>query len=288
MAAKKPNKLNREEATELYRDLRKAMSSIEQKKSTTPKGGDDMKDIAKSIAQSISKSMSKDKGKPVAPSVKSFAAAETEDAITRMQIDNTLERPGSGRLAAVVAVIVFALFKVSIGVSEHFGVITVEPVQASVQGMNPQTRRSFVGVSSGFSKEENRILTSLDARRAELEERSRKLDEKEMDMSRRDKEFVTKLAQLRDLTDSLKIDREKSEKKRNTQLEQLANVYGSMAPVEAAGLLEQLDISIALSLIEHMPEKRVGQILALMSPERALSMTRMLSGRSTGEKGDEK
>ena len=45
--------------------------------------------------------------------------------------------------------------------------------------------------------------------------------------------------------------------------------------------MEQLDVTIALSLIERMPEKRIGQILALMSPERALSITRMLSGKAS-------
>ena len=77
----------------------------------------------------------------------------------------------------------------------------------------------------------------------------------------------------------LKGDREKNDKKRSTQLEQLSNVYGSMDPKEAATLIEQLDVTIALSLLERMPEKRIGQILALMNPQRALVITRMLSGK---------
>ncbi len=52
-----------------------------------------------------------------------------------------------------------------------------------------------------------------------------------------------------------------------------------MNPKEASLLIEQLDITIALGLLERMPEKRIGQILSLMSPDRALTITRMLSGR---------
>jgi flagellar motility protein MotE (MotC chaperone) len=53
-----------------------------------------------------------------------------------------------------------------------------------------------------------------------------------------------------------------------------------MNPPEAAHLLEQLDIQVCLTLIQRMPEKRIGQILALMNPQRALELTNLLSRRS--------
>ena len=76
--------------------------------------------------------------------------------------------------------------------------------------------------------------------------------------------------------------RSKQNKKTTTLHCKLANVYGSMNPQEAATLIEKLDSQIALGLITRMPEKRIGQILALMSPEKALTMTKMLSNGSTG------
>jgi flagellar motility protein MotE (MotC chaperone) len=48
----------------------------------------------------------------------------------------------------------------------------------------------------------------------------------------------------------------------------------------AVQLIEQLDVAIALSLIERMPEKGIGQILALKSPGRAPLITRMLSNKN--------
>ena len=91
--------------------------------------------------------------------------------------------------------------------------------------------------------------------------------------------MAVRLTELKELTEKLKIEREKGDKQRSTQLDQLANVYGSMNPPEAAHLLEQLDIQVSLSLIERMPEKRMGQILSLMSPQRALELTNLLSQR---------
>ena len=85
---------------------------------------------------------------------------------------------------------------------------------------------------------------------------------------------------MRDITEKLKLERDKGEKQKQSQLDQLANVYGSMNPPEAAKLLEQLDVQIALSLIERMPEKRIGQILALMNQDKALAITNLLSTRA--------
>ena len=89
-----------------------------------------------------------------------------------------------------------------------------------------------------------------------------------------------RLTELKELSERLKAEREKGEKQRNVQLDQLANVYGSMNPPEAAHLLEQLDINIAHSLIQRMPEKRIGQILSLMNAERALELTNRLSSKA--------
>ena len=97
---------------------------------------------------------------------------------------------------------------------------------------------------------------------------------------KRDREFAVRLTQLRELTEKLSNQREQNDKKRSSQLEQLANVYSSMNPPEAAALIEQLDISIAIGLLERMPEKRIGQILALMNSEKALQITRLLSART--------
>ena len=125
------------------------------------------------------------------------------------------------------------------------------------------------------------MLKQLDAKRVELEERVAKIDKREQEMNLKEQEFVARLSEIRELTEKLKVSRQKNAAQRNSKLEQLSNVYGSMNPTEAAQLIEQLDVTIALSLLERMPEKRIGQILSLMSADRALTITRMLSSRDT-------
>ncbi len=178
------------------------------------------------------------------------------------------------RFTAVSAISIGMLSAVRIifGGLEVAGFGAPPPAQAATIQLPPAGPR--------YSPEELEILQGLDARRAELEERRRRLEQREHELDERDREFAARFTQLRELTGMLKVDREMDGKKREGQVGQLANVYGSMNPPEAATLLGQLDVTTALSLIEKMPEKRIGQILSLMPPDRALTITKMLTGKA--------
>jgi flagellar motility protein MotE (MotC chaperone) len=177
-----------------------------------------------------------------------------------------------GQMGAVAFVVLFCVAKISVSALEATGVGEVKPVEAAVVAP--------VRTGPQWSKEEVKILTALDQRRSELEERSGRLEQREHEFASRDRDLAARLTELKELSERLKLEREKGEKQRNVQLDQLANVYGSMNPPEAAHLLEQLDINIAHSLIQRMPEKRIGQILALMNADRALELTNRLSSKS--------
>ena len=171
---------------------------------------------------------------------------------------------------AFVVLAIFCTAKIALSAIEASGIGTVEPAEAAIASAprGPQ-----------WSKEEVKVLTALDARRVELEERASRLEQREMEATTRDRDLALRLTELKELSERLKSERDKSNQQQNTQLDQLANVYGSMNPPEAAHLLEQLDIQVALSLVERLPEKRMGQILALMNAQRALELTNLLSKR---------
>ena len=177
-----------------------------------------------------------------------------------------------GQGMAILGVAILGIIKIGLSALVASGFGKVETAQAIVapRPVGPQ-----------WSKQEVEVLKGLDARRVELEERRKRIEKREQEFASQEREFVVRLTDLKELTERLKLEREKSDKKRNTQLDQLANVYGSMNPPEAAHLLEQLDIHVALSLVERMPEKRIGQILALMDASRALELTNLLSKRKS-------
>ena len=256
MAAQQKKTMTREQAFELYDDLQKSLNEILRK---NPPGAPPPKNARAAQPK-----------RPAAPRPEDIATPEM------------FAKPQRNMRTPTVTYIIFLAIamKLTLSVLEMTGALAAAPVEAAVTN-KPSESTQPREAGEPFSREEVQILTSLDTRRAELEERRVRLDAREQELNQRDSEFVTKVAQLKELTNKLKDNREQSEKKQNVQLDQLANVYNAMNPNEAAQLLEQLDSQIALSLVEHMSEKRIGQILPLMSPARALSITRMLSGKAT-------
>lgn len=263
-------RLTREQARELYDDLHKAMSQMMQKRGEKPvvpatSSSAPNSKLAKELADALKAGLN---GKP-APAPRPTRSAESARRVSARPLAGARSTASGGQALAVVFVSVFCCAKVALSALEASGIAEVEPVQATVVAPVP--------VGPQWSKEEVKILTSLDHRRAELEDRSARIEQKEMELNARDRDLAGRLTELRELTERLKIEREKGEKQRNGQLDQLANVYGSMNPPEAAHLLQQLDVQVALSLIQRMPEKRIGQILSLMNAQRALELTNLLT-----------
>lgn len=252
-------KMSKEEARAMYDKLHKAMTQ-----SLGEKGAAEAMQAAAGKQPTSSKAASQAKGRSTygAAAQKPGTAARPPQMSRRMNT-NAL---------AVLLVAGLGCAKVTLSALVMSGVGQVQEAQAVVV-------RQPVGPK--WSKEEVKILTALDARRVELEERNTRVEKREEEFSARERELAVRMTELRELSERLKLEREKGEKQRNVQLDQLSNVYGSMNPPEAAQLLEQLDIQVCLSLIERMPEKRMGQILSLMNPQRALELTNLLSKRKS-------
>ena len=263
----KQKNMSRQEAIELYSDLQQSMNAIMQGKAP-----------AKVV-------------KPKSPYFKSAAEAVNKNAsgaVKSMEGESGMNGSMSGArtkdrgvIGAVTFLIFCGMLKIGVSLVEYTGVMSPTPAEASmaVGSSMPKVRQIAATPENGLSPEDIKILTSLDAKRVDMEDRAKRLDAREEDISKRDREFVLKLSEIKDLTEKLKIERDRGMKKDQGQLDQLANVYGSMAPQEAAKLIEQLDVTIALPLLQRMPEKRMGLILPMMSPEKALIITKLLSGQ---------
>lgn len=58
----------------------------------------------------------------------------------------------------------------------------------------------------------------------------------------------------------------------------LTKVYETMKPEEAGAILDRLDDATARMILAHMKERSIGAILAAMSRDRAVEVTRVLGG----------
>jgi flagellar motility protein MotE (MotC chaperone) len=268
-------KLTKEEAHELYDDLNRAMNQMMMKRgaSLSPSKVGSVRAAPQQKPSPAPQIAEAETRKTEAPTYTRAAGKRSSPATTPTRAASMFSGIAScGQMSAVVLVVLFCVAKISVSALEAAGVGAVQPVEAAIV-TPPRT-------GPQWSKEEAKILTALDQRRSELEERSGRLEQREHEFATRDRDLAARLTELKELSERLKLEREKGEKQRNVQLDQLANVYGSMNPPEAAHLLEQLDINIAHSLIKRMPEKRIGQILSLMNAERALELTNRLSSKS--------
>lgn len=152
-------------------------------------------------------------------------------------------------------------------------------VLEEIQNVTLLEQAPVTKVSGSWTETDKQILSELDARRVELEKRREELEKKEQMLGLQAETLASRLAELRGLTSKLKEFRKQKDSLYEARLEQLANVYGSMAPNEAAPLIAKLEDDIGLSLLERMPGKRMGQILSMMPSERAIELTKSLTDK---------
>ena len=152
---------------------------------------------------------------------------------------------------------------------------TLEPAKEPAPQQQPDRR------VVGWSMAEKQVLTELDARRVELERKRQLLDEREADLKQQSAALQERVAELRTLSAQVNQVRKESDTEYESRMEQLASVYVSMAPNEAAPLMAKLDDQIALALLKRMPGKRMGQILSVMDQDRAVLLTRILTDRKS-------
>lgn len=270
--------MSREEAVSIYNDLHHAMQNMMRNV-----GADLKREPRRMKMQNPYVQRSTTDNKVAVPSKEAEVERMTESlqaTLSRLPLRRRSWQ-GSKNAVVIIAVISLGLIKAASGVLEY---MVVTPAMASVGGSPDRDNREMIKLAgmrsaSGISPQELDLLKSLDARRVQLEERRAILDAREAELLQKEQHVTVRIAELKDLTNRLQGERDKDTKKREAQLGQLANVYGAMAPADAAVLLDQLDIQTARSLVERMPEKRIGQLLPLMKPDRALMITQMLSGR---------
>jgi len=121
---------------------------------------------------------------------------------------------------------------------------------------------------------------------AALEERQRELDAREQEMERRaerlallEQDVTAKIAALEQIEKRLAGAAKTRRTSGDEAAESLAKIYAAMKPGDAAPILDQLDDRTVLTIFERMREKQIGEILPLMSRERAIVLTQAIALR---------
>jgi len=130
-----------------------------------------------------------------------------------------------------------------------------------------------------FSQSEIDLLQALAARRDILERREKEIAQREALLSAAEKRLEEKVTELEGVkSELLKMIGRRNEEE-DARLRSLVRIYEAMKPKEAAQILEKLDMTVLLGVVERMKESKVAPILASMAPDRAKTVTALLADR---------
>ncbi|KIH77565.1 MgtE intracellular N domain-containing protein [Geoalkalibacter ferrihydriticus] len=123
------------------------------------------------------------------------------------------------------------------------------------------------------SVEERRILTELQEQRRALQERDKKLDQREIELKTLQAEVDKKLDELRQWREELAGMLAQKDAAEIAKAQELSKMYERMDPASAARIITTLDKDLAVAILEGMRAKSAGRILATMDYEVASQLT---------------
>lgn len=123
------------------------------------------------------------------------------------------------------------------------------------------------------TKKEAIDLNFLINKRSELEAEEKRIKKEREKLALIKEDINTKIAELAQLRDDIRADMAQKEARENQKFKHLVKVYSSMKPQNAAGIIEKLDIELAIKLLCNMKGDNVGKILSFVEKEKAAKIS---------------
>lgn len=121
-------------------------------------------------------------------------------------------------------------------------------------------------------------LESVDSKRASLEARERELQSYERRLAEREQDVDAKLKEMERLRAAVSGELEAQKKGGEERIAKMVQVFETMSPKPAAGVMETLDEWLAIEVLKRMDVKRVAKIMNLMDKTRSAKLSELLTG----------
>jgi flagellar motility protein MotE (MotC chaperone) len=128
-----------------------------------------------------------------------------------------------------------------------------------------------------FSQVEIDLLQSLAKRREELDDWAKQVQLKENMLVAVEGRIDEKTANLEKMKKEVEVLLAKYNEQEDLKIRSLVKIYESMKPKDAARIFEELDMPVLLMVVDRMSERKVGAVLASMSPTKAKDVTVQLA-----------
>src|SRR3984893_10274236 len=143
--------------------------------------------------------------------------------------------------------------------------------------VNPQ--RAQAGSAS-----ERAILERLQARRQELEARSREIDIRESLLKAAEKRIEARVEELKGVESRIATATTQKSEADAARFKGIITMYEAMKPKDAAKVFDRLELSVLFEIASQIAPRKMSDILGLMSPEAAERLTIEMARRAGSDK----
>ncbi|WP_434613549.1 MotE family protein [Azospirillum sp. B2RO_4] len=123
------------------------------------------------------------------------------------------------------------------------------------------------------------LLQHFAERRAEIERRTKEMEQREALLAAAEKRIDQKVAEMEKTKSDIQKLMAQGDQQQSAQLDSLVKIYETMKPKDAARIFEELDMPVLLGVIQKMKEQKTAPILAAMDPVKAKEVTSALVER---------
>ena len=128
------------------------------------------------------------------------------------------------------------------------------------------------------------ILQKLAARRKQIEEMERQLQMREDLLQASEGRIAKRVDELKGLEEQIGGAQKAQEQRKAQELGDLVKMYEGMKAKDAARVFDKLDIGLLAEIGRQMNPKKLGDVVAKMSPEQAERLTVELANRRPKDK----
>ena len=121
------------------------------------------------------------------------------------------------------------------------------------------------------------LIAELRTQQLRLGTRERELAARERAVGELEAQALRVLEEAEAIRALLERRAEEWERRAENRLTRLAKVYGAMPPVRSAPILEALDLELATEILTRMKHKESAKVMALMSDDSALRISRKVA-----------
>jgi flagellar motility protein MotE (MotC chaperone) len=150
---------------------------------------------------------------------------------------------------------------------------------------NPNNKADVMnGAKAPTSPAERAILERLGERREEIDARMRELEMRERLLDTAEKKLDSRVGDLKAMEEKADGPGGKVREEEAKAVKNLVIMYEAMKPKEAARVFDRLGLDVLVPVVQQMNPRKMSEVLAAMSPERAEKLTVALAttARSPG------